>query len=982
MPRRRFLNQRGKALLSCASLLIPLTPAADAAQAAPIERGELLPTGARVTPTAAEGAVLRSLDPELAARPEFRAGQAVSTALSPDGATLLILTSGYNRNVGANGQRVAAESQEYVFVYDVSAATPVKRQVLQVPNSFGGLAWRPDGAEFYVSGGVDDCIRVFDRRATGWTEAAQISLGHGGRGLGGVQPLAAGVAVSPSGRRLVVANLENDSLSVLDLVARTVVAELDLRPGAADPAAQGRSGGGYPYWVALKGEDKAYVTSLRDDEVVVVSLAGTPAVAARIKVGRQPNRMILDGASLRLFVANGSSDTVSVIDAVRDRVVDDFAVTAPQALFPNAAALKGANPNSLALSPDERTLYVTNGGTNSVAVVRLGADRDPNPPQALERRASPSRVVGLIPTGWYPNSVSVSADGSRLHVVNGKSNAGPNPGACRDAVSTGPDASARCAARNLYVWQLTKAGYLTLPVPSPDQLARLSRQVAANNHFPSADRDGQDRATMEFLRERIRHVVYVVKENRTYDQVLGDLEVGDGDPSLALFPEPITPNHHALARRFVTLDRFFDTGEVSGDGWNWTTAGRTTDYTEKTVPVNYAGRGLSYDWEGTNRGVNVGLATLAERKAANPYTPDDPDLLPGTVDVAAPPASGEAAGTAYLWDAALRKGLSVRNYGFFGDLGRYSLPASDPAAIPLVPNPFERGIVQFFPAKPSLQAISDPYFRGYDQRNADFWLYKEWEREFDRYVRDGALPALQLVRFPHDHFGSFAAAINGVNTPDTQMADNDYAVGLLVEKIAGSPYRDDTLIFVVEDDAQNGGDHVDAHRSIALVAGPFVKQQALVSTPYNTVSLVRTICEVLGLGALGLTDGLAAPLAEVFERRRTPRPWRFQAVVPAVLRTTTLPLPPATAANSLPPERRRPGFDRPRGDAAAWEAAMAGQNFTREDSLDEEDFNQALWRGLMGDRPFPALRHGRDLSRDRDRLLRESGIGRRPQGAR
>jgi len=577
-------------------------------------------------------------------------------------------------------------------------------------------------------------------------------------------------------------------------------------------------------------------------------------------------------------------------------------------------------------------------------------------------------VIGLIPTGWYPNSVSLNKAGSWLYVVNGKSNAGPNPGACRDTSSMQPGSLNDCLGRNLYVWQLTKAGFLSLPLPSAASLAKLSWQVAENNNFPTVHRHRESEAIMAFLREQIKHVIYIVKENRTYDQVLGDLEVGNGDPSLTVFPEPITPNHHDLARKFVTLDNFFDSGEVSGDGWNWSTAARTTDFTEKTVPVNYGGRGLTFDWEGINRRINVGLATVEERQAANPLTPDDPDLLPGTADVAASDGPGGEAGTGYLWDAALRKGLTVRNYGFFGDLTRYSLPPTDPAFVPVVPNPFELGQIQFFPAKPSLQSISDPYFRGYDQNNADFYLYKEWEREFDQYVTNGNLPNLLLVRLPHDHFGNFTTAISGVNTPDAQMADNDYAAGLLVEKVSKSPYKDNTLIFIIEDDAQNGGDHVDAHRSFAYIVGPYVKQAVVVSTVYTTVSMVRTIEEVLGLDSMGLTDGLAEPMADVFEE--TLRPWTYSALVPEVLRTTQLPLPPKTAQNSLPLTEPILVFAKPRHDAVYWEIAMAGQDFTVEDNLDEERFNRALWHGLMGRHtPFPTTRHGRDLSHDRQRLL-------------
>jgi YVTN family beta-propeller protein len=934
---------------------------------------ELLPTGVRVTPTAAPGASFRPLNPELPSRPDVVAGHAVAVAVSPDARTLLILTSGYNRNNGPDGRRVPEESNEYVFVYDIAGPTPVKRHVLPLPNTFHGIVWHPSGQQFYVSGGVDDNVRVFGLASGQWRETGVIPLGHG-TGLGReVRPMAAGLAVNASGTTLVVANFENDSVSVVDLAAGRVVAEVDLRPGKVDPQRRGVPGGEFPFGVAIKGDGKAYVSSQRDREVVVLDLGGpVPAVVGRIAVGGQPNKMLLNRSQSRLYVANANSDSVSVIDTATDRVVEEVSTTAPPGLFSNPDRLRGSNPNSLALSPDEATLYVTNGGTNSVAVVRLARGEPDNGREergdAGERRTS--AVIGLIPTGWYPSAVGLNADGSLLYVVNGKSTPGPNPGACRDTLSTGAGALAPCAARNRYILQLTQAGFLTLPVPSARALAELTWRVAENNRFPAAARHRRGQETMAFLRSQIKHVIYVVKENRTYDQVLGDLEVGNGDPALALFPEPITPNHHALARRFVTLDRFMVSGGVSGDGWNWSTAARATDFTEKTVPVHYGGRGLTYDWEGTNRNINVGLGTVAERQAANPRTPDDPDLLPGTADVAAPdPGTGEA-GTGYLWDAALRQGLTVRNYGFFGDLSRYSLPASDPAVVPLVRNPFQAGIVQFFPTKASLRGVSDPYFRGYDQKNADFWLFKEWEREFDQYVRNGNLPALSLVRFPHDHFGDFAQAIDGVNTPDAQMADNDYAVGLLVEKVARSPFRHRTLVFIVEDDAQNGGDHVDAHRSIAYVVGPYVKQRAVVSTPYTTVSMMRTIEEILGLPPLGLTDGLAEPMTEVFERR--PPSWTYRAIVPEVLRTTTLPLPPRTAANSLPLTDRVRAFAKPRGDADAWERLMQGQNFGVEDDLEEARFNRALWRGLMGDgTPYPEGRSGRDLSRERQRLLSE-----------
>ena len=989
---RLRLARRASALLCAGGLA--LMPFAALANGSDFERhrgklvtGESVPTGVEITPSAARGALFETLNPDLPTRPDFVAGQAVTSVTSPDGKTLLVLTSGYNRNNSPAGTRVPAESNEYVFVYDISGRAPVKRQVLQLPNTFVGMAWKPDGKEFYVAGGRDDNVHIFSHTAGAWAEVAAVALGHVSTGtgnLGGLStnnpPMAAGLAVNASGTRLVVANHANDSVSVIDLDKRVKTAEIELRPGKINAADSGKPGGAYPFWVQIAGNNKAYVTSQRDREVIVVDI-DSAAVQRRIRVGGQPNKALLNKSQSLLFVANGNSDTVSTIDTQSDKVVAEFSTTAPNEVFPDSRRLRGSNPNSLALTPDERFLLVTNGGTNSVAVIKLAKDErrkddkedkdDKDEDQRAEKAEKSekgergdrvkvrNRVVGLIPTGRYPNAVSVSRDGGMVYVLNGKSNAGPNPGACRATNSIAPGAQNACNAANQYVWQQTKAGFLSLPMPTGGELGTLTWQVAKNNLFPKTVGEELNEAKMARVRSQIKHVIYVIKENRTYDQVLGDLPKGNGDPRLAVFGRAISPNHHRLASNFVTLDNFLDSGEVSGDGWNWTTAGRTTDYTEKTVSVNYGGRGFTYDWEGENRNINVSLPTLAERRASNPAVPNDVDLLPGTTDVAAPDVEG-AAGLGYLWDGALRAGLTVRNYGIYVD-----------NINTVTATPFADGIEQAVPTKAALRGNTDLFFRGYDQNNADFYLFKEWEREFDQYAAQGKLPNLSFVRFPHDHFGNFATAKFGVNTPDTQMADNDYAVGLLVEKVAQSRFKDDTLIVVIEDDAQNGPDHVDAHRSIVFFAGPFVKQGGpVISKRYTTVNAVRTIQSVLGITPLGITDGLAQPMTKVFDD--VARPWTYQAIVPEVLRTTELPLPARTAENSL---SMKPALasSKPRGDAKYWAQAMEGQNFAREDDLDEPRYNRALWKGLKGT-SYPAVRHGRDMRSQRNLLLNGKAV--------
>jgi DNA-binding beta-propeller fold protein YncE len=924
---------------------------------APAAKPADVPSGMRITPTAAPGARFSVLNPDLPGSPDFTAGQAVTTAVSPDGATLLILTSGYNLRYDTSGKLAPQESNDYVFVYDITVQPPRKVQVLQITRAFDGLAWNPNGGEFYVSGGEQDTVHVFSRQGTIWGETgAPVRLGHSA-GLGlAIRPEIAGIAVNAAGSQLVAANYENDSISVVDLSSHNKIAEIDLRPGKSDPSKKGVPGGEYPFWVAIKGNEKAYISSIRDREIVVVGLgAGSsssdvPHVLTRIGVRGTPNKMVLNRSGSRLYVACDNSDSVAIVDTGSDRLLAQFPVTAPKDVFLNPRGFKGSNPNSLALTPDERTLYVTEGGTNAVAVAKLDGDA--------------GRVAGLIPTGWYPNSVSLSRDGERLYIVNGKSPEGPDPKGCNYTLTP-----SGCHSTNSYIFQRARAGFLTLPAPSEKSLSALTAQVAQNDHFRSVG--AKDQAITQFLRGKIHHVIYIIKENRSYDQVLGDLNRGNGDPALASLPQPISPNHHELARRFVTLDNFYASGEVSGDGWNWSTAARATDSVEKTLPVNYAGHGIDYTYEGGGRNINTGIAAPADRRKANPVTPPDDDLLPGTASVSAPDAPDDdenSAGAGYLWDAALRAKLSVRNYGFFIDLVRYRLPESVPGHLGLVRDPRAEATDVALATNADLAPFTDVYYRGFDPRLPDYWRFKEWEHEFDEYVRGSNLPALQLLRLGGDHFGDFATAIDGVNTVETQMADNDYALGRVIEKIARSPYKNDTLVFVVEDDAQDGPDHVDAHRSLAFVAGPYVRQRALVSDRYTSVHVLRTIEDILGIEPLGLNDSSVEAMTAVFDRAL--QSWDYEAIVPAVLRTTQLPLPSATAAESAPADRDEA---QPRHDAAYWAARTEGMDFSAEDRLDTPRFNRILWAGLMGDAvPFPDKPKPANLRRHRRRLLRSS----------
>ena len=909
------------------------------------QAGVTLPTGQTITPLAAKGSVFEALNPNLPGRPEYTAGQASALALSPDQRTLLILTSGYNRMNDAKGKPVPADSNEYVFIYDVSGEKPLQKQVLEVANTLFGLAWTPKGDRFYVSGGMNDAVYEYAGAPGTYALGRTFHLGHKeGVGLK-VPPGVSGIAVSPDGSMLLVANYQNDSVTLINLKAGTTLAERDLRPGVIAAARSGQPGGTFPRAVIWLSNRKAYVASQRDREVIELAItAGRRlTMGVRVKTPGQPVAFVRNAQGTRVFVAMDNTDGIAVLDPVHERLLETIATAAPNRVWANPKKLGGAVTNALDLSPDGRTLVVSNGGENAIALVGLddraagvkGLRRAKEPEK--EEQQHGSSVLGLIPTGWFPTGVAVRADG-RLFIVNAKSDPGPNPDGCRKNTSLSEDNSA-CLGANQYVWQLEKAGFLTLPMPSGAELARLTLQVARNDHFPDAGSGAED-PTISFLRQHILHVVYIVKENRGYDQVLGDLGIGNGDPRLTLLPEPISPNHHALAREFVTMDAFFDSGESSNTGWNWSTAARTNDFAEREAPINYARRGLQYDHEGNNRNVNVAYATAAERVAANPATPADPNVLAGTADVAAPDGPDGAEGHGYLWDAALKAGKAVRNYGFYGDLSRYSPQGGNDATIPLEREPFNRKLQVFFPSKVALQNITDLYFRGFDQAFPDYWRYKEWEREFDGYAGAGQLPELTLLRLPHDHFGSFKKAIDGVNTIETEMADNDYALGLIVEKIAKSRFAADTLIFVLEDDAQNGADHVDAHRSPAFVIGPYVKQHALVSSHHDTVDLLRTIEDILDIGPLGLNDGLARPMTDLFDVNQTS--WSYQARIPAILHTTKLPLPTEGAQAGTAP------WPHPKHTAEWWEMAMAGQDFDEEDHLDTVKFNKALWLGLKG----------------------------------
>jgi YVTN family beta-propeller protein len=951
------------------------------------EIAQQLATGQLITPTAVPGAVQQFLNPGLPDYPNFIAGEAVRSQLSPDGKTLAVLCAGMNSLDKPDGSTDVANSTQYIFVYDVSGRHrehPVLKQVIKQTNAHVGLIFSPDGNTLYASSGRDDSVYAYKNVGGTWTLGAVIALGHANVGVGvGVSPNAAGLGISRDGQTLVVANNYNDSISVIDTATGTVRYEHDLRPFFANnEGVNGAPGGTFPFTVVVKGNSVAYVSSDRDRQVVAVDISAPAAghLVKRIQLDGNALGMTLDASGARLFVAQDNADQVAVVDTASNAVITKIDARGPVGLLPGSVdgdddrdddpgrRFTGAATFAVTLAPDGRTLYAVNAGSNSIAVIPLHGD-------------GAYRVAGLIPTAYEPHDVTFSQDGRTMYIVNGKSVTGPNPGhlssqtaAITDFMYPGGNALASALAKgsNQYQFQLERASLVTAPVPERWELDHLTEKVAANNFYTGGVTD-HDRRTAEFLHRHIKHVIYIVKENRTFDEILGDLTNGaNADESLVQFDKTITPNFHNLASNFVTLDNFTDPGDGSMDGWSWSLQGRVTNTETITQQINYAfvNRGLSYESEGSNRNVPVNFASVADRDlAAGPdgttnYTAATAALPGGTDNVLA--GNGNHASSdapkveqgGYIFDAILRAGGTVRDYGFLvnnvGSIGTIGAPVTDP---------FAAGIVQARPLAPSLASRTDAYFRGYDNNYPDVWRFNEWKREFDGFVANEKLPNFEMVRFSHDHMGNFATALGGINTPETQQADNDLAVAKLIQAVAQSPYAADTLVIVTEDDCQDGPDHVDSHRATAYVVGPYVKQSAVVSTRYGQVNVLRTIEDIFGTKHLNLNTAFQPPMSDVFDTHSSGA-WTYTAQASTVLAGTVV----ARAEGGLGVKYASGPVVRPKHGAKYWARVTAGFDFSDADRVPPARFNRVLWRGLKGGKPYPAslMNARRVAERDED----------------
>jgi DNA-binding beta-propeller fold protein YncE len=745
----------------------------------------------------------------------------LNMAPSPDGRFLVITNNGWTRPT--------------LTVFDTKQQQVTSR--VQLDNAWFGLAWAPDGSHLYSAGAAENTIYDFAWTNGALKDAGRITIGPPERRTGGELLNAGfigGLAISPDGKRLYAVHVFGQALSAIDLQSRREIRKLKL---AAEP-----------YTALVSADGRILFVSLWGGSKVLMFAADTLEPLAEIPVGPHPNAMLLSQDGTRLFVACANTNAVWVVDLATRTAREQISV----ALYPNAPV--GTTPNSLALSADGATMLVANADNNTVAIVNI-------------KTPGASEVEGWVPVGWYPTSVLFARDGSRFFVLNGKGlTSEPNP--------RGPQPG-NVRVEGQYTGNLLQGALSIVPIPDAAILAAMTRRVRDLTPYKEATRLAPAGAPIASPIPRrvggtspIKHVFYIVRENRTYDQVFGDMVRGNGDPSLTLFGEEITPNAHALAREFTQFDNFYVDAEVSYDGHAFSMGAYATDVAEKLWPTNYGGRGTPYLSEG---GFNI----------RDQYG-----------NFSAPPQG-------YLWDFAKRAGVSVRSYGEFaswrkrGGEVRADVPGLEGLVHPSYP-PFDLGVP--------------------DQQRADIWL-----EEFRTFVSDGKLPQLSIIRLGNDHTNGTSP---GSPTPKAMVADNDLALGRIVEAISHSRYWKDSAIFVLEDDAQNGPDHVDAHRSVLLSISPFSRRRTLDSTLYTTSGVLRTMELILGLPPMSQYDAAATPMYLAFQ-----------------------PTPDLTPFSHRP--ARVPLDERNDWSSPGARASLA-MNLRDADMAPELELNEILWQSVRG----------------------------------
>ncbi|MBA3674248.1 MAG: bifunctional YncE family protein/alkaline phosphatase family protein [Chitinophagaceae bacterium] len=648
-----------------------------------------------------------------------------------------------------------------------------------IPKSWYGLKFSTDENFLYASGGNDNWILKYAIVNNKLQLKDSIILGK----KWPVKISPAGIEIDDAAKIMYVVTKENNSLYVINLVNKSIIQKVEL---------------GKEAYACLLSPDKKelYISSWGGDKVLVYDTK-QKKLQGEIVVGDNPNELLLNKQGNILFVANANDNSVSVIDIKNRKVLEVLNA----ALYPDAPA--GSTSNGLALSADEKKLYVANADNNCLAVFDVSVP-------------GRSKSNGFIPVGWYPTNIKII--GKKIFVSNGKGFSsfanpeGPNPTqAHQNAIRHLGDTSALVRAG--YIGGLMKGTMSIIDEPSDAERAIYSKAVYKNTPYSkekemtSQGEKGNPIPMKVGDKSPIKYVFYIIKENRTYDQVLGDIPEGNGDTSLVLFGDRITPNHHKLAKEFVLLDNFYADGEVSADGHNWSTSAHATDYLEKNWVTSYGARGGTYPGEG-------------KREIANPKK-------------------------GFIWDYCSRAGVSFRTYGEFADDGK--------ANIPVLINHFS------------------PSYTGWDLSVRDTTRFYQWQKEFDSLVKAKAVPQFNSLRFGNDHTQGLR---RGSATPFAQVADNDLAVGLFIEHLSNSPIWKESAVFIVEDDAQNGPDHVDAHRTTAYVAGPFVKRNFVDHTMYSTSSMLRTIELILGLPPMSQYDAAATPMFRSFTSKINLTPFK------------------------------------------------------------------------------------------------------------
>jgi DNA-binding beta-propeller fold protein YncE len=784
----------------------------------------------------------------------------VNIALHPTGEFAAVLCAGFGTHE--------------ILIVDLNAERTRVLSRVQIHQAFYGLTWSTDGRQIFASGGEDEVVHVFDFDKGYLTKgkALDVSVGKNRKAVVG------GLAFDSAGKDLFVAALWADCVVRVPLVnpdnKKVIQFELEQvkkEPGKGEPPSppDGRKDDKdkndpdklkepqvYPYACLVEPGGKRCFVSLWARAAVAVIDLEKNAVVATWPTAEHPTEMLLAPKGDALYVACANSTMVSVIDPATGKPLQ----TINCALYPGAP--NGNTPNSLAMTPDGELLFVANADANNLSVFAI-TDRT----KALPR--------GFIPTGWYPTSVRFNAQDKSLYVANGKgmsskaNRGGPNP------------LVPQSRNQNEYIGQLLPGTLSIMRLPTPEQMvahtktARVCSPLREGNAVRAEGVEpGNPIPTKLGDSSPIKYCLYIVKENRTYDQVFGDIKEGNGEAGLCLFPEAVTPNHHKLAKQFVLLDNFYVDGEVSADGHEWTMGAYATDFVEKIWPLSYRG------------GKIFGYPSEGEK------------------DLIARPSGG------YLWDKCIEAKVSFRTYGEWVTNGKRKPDGSFEDSTPTVK---------------ALEGKYDPKFRGYDLDYPDVKRAERFISELKRFEAAGEMPKMQVLRLPNDHT---AGTKVGSPTVTAMVADNDLALGMVVEAVTKSKFWKETAIFVIEDDTQNGPDHVDAHRAPSLVISPYTKRKFVDSTLYSTTSMLRTMELILGLQPMSQFDAAARPMYASFTAKSDLSGYTHE--VPKVDLT----------------EKNKPG-----GFGALW---MEKQDLSKEDTLDDLLFNEIIWKAVRGERsPCP-----------------------------